>query len=117
MPHVRDVETQLSVTDQHYTLSYITPLFDTQAPTCFIHVPSPGSFLGPRELLESRNISIVCHILGVLVACVPWLLWSRVLCCPAARSWTTHTEPPQPVHTGHQHSQYMTNSITNSAVK
>jgi hypothetical protein len=35
----------------------ITPLFDTQAPTYFdIHVPSSGSFLYPRELLESRNV-------------------------------------------------------------
>jgi hypothetical protein len=89
MPHVPDVETQLSITDQHYVLSYITPLFDTHAPTCFIHVSSPGSFLGPCELLESRNISIVCHILCMLVACVHWLLWFRVLRCPDARSWTT----------------------------
>jgi hypothetical protein len=73
----------LGITDQHYALRYITPLFDTQAPTCFsIHVPSSGSFSCPRELLESRNI---CHILWVLVACVHWLLWFRVLCCPAGR--------------------------------
>jgi hypothetical protein len=76
----------LSVIDQHYALSYITPLFDTQAPTYFgIHVPSSGSFLYPRELLESRNVYVVCHILWMLVACVHWLLWFRVLCCPAKR--------------------------------
>jgi hypothetical protein len=48
----------LSITDQHYALT-ITPLFDTQAPTCFvIHVPSSGSFL-----LEGRNGYVVCHVL------------------------------------------------------
>jgi hypothetical protein len=42
----------------------ITPLFDTQAPTCFgMHVPSSGSFSCPRELLESRNGYVVCHVL------------------------------------------------------
>jgi hypothetical protein len=47
----------MRIIDQHYTLSYITPLFDTQAATCFgIHVPSSGSFSYPRELLESRNV-------------------------------------------------------------
>jgi hypothetical protein len=52
----------LSITDQHYALTYITPLFDTQAPTCFdIHVPFSGIFLCPRELLESRNGYVVCH--------------------------------------------------------
>jgi hypothetical protein len=46
---------------QHYALSYITPLLDTQASTCFgIHVPSSGSFLCLRELLESRNVYVVC---------------------------------------------------------
>jgi hypothetical protein len=51
----------LSIIDQHYALSYITPLFDTQAPTCFgIHVPSSGSFLCPRELIESRNVYVFC---------------------------------------------------------
>jgi hypothetical protein len=49
-------------TMQHYALSYITPLFDTQAPTCFgIYVPSSGSFVCPRELLESRNGNVVCQ--------------------------------------------------------
>jgi hypothetical protein len=44
----------ISITDQHYAL-IITPLFNTQAPTCFgIHVPSSGSFLCPYELLEGR---------------------------------------------------------------
>jgi hypothetical protein len=39
----------LSIIDQHYALSYITPLFDTQAPTCFgIHMPTSGSFSCPR---------------------------------------------------------------------
>jgi hypothetical protein len=53
---------KLSVIEQHYAI--ITPLFDTQAPTCFgINVPSSGSFLFPRELLESRNGYVVCHIL------------------------------------------------------
>jgi hypothetical protein len=62
---------RLSIIDQHYALSYVTPLFDTLAPTCFgIHVPSSGSFSCPRELLENRNVSVVCHILLVLVACV-----------------------------------------------
>jgi hypothetical protein len=50
----------LGITDQHYVL-IITPLFDTQAPTCFgIHVPSSGSFLYPYELLEGRNGYVVC---------------------------------------------------------
>jgi hypothetical protein len=53
----------LSIIDQHYAL-IITPLFDTQAPTCFgIDVPSSGSFLCPYELLEGRNGYIVCHVL------------------------------------------------------
>jgi hypothetical protein len=54
---------RLSIIDQHYAL-IITPLFDTQAPTCFsIHVPSSGSFLRPYELLEGRNSYVVCHVL------------------------------------------------------
>jgi hypothetical protein len=54
----------MSITDQHYALSYIILLFVTQAPTCFgIHVPFSGSFSCPCELLESRNIYVVCHIL------------------------------------------------------
>jgi hypothetical protein len=43
----------LSVTDSHYAL-IITPLFDTQTPTCFgIHVTSSGRFLCPYELTEA----------------------------------------------------------------
>jgi hypothetical protein len=73
----------LSVTDQHYAL-IITPLFDTQAPTCFgFHVPSSGSFLCPYELPEGRIGYAVCHVLWMLDACVHWLLWFCVLCCPA----------------------------------
>jgi hypothetical protein len=53
----------LSIIDQHYAL-IITPLFDTQAPTCFgIHVPYSGSFLCPYELLEGRICCVVCHVL------------------------------------------------------
>jgi hypothetical protein len=60
--------------DQHYAL-IITPLFDTQAPTCFgNHVPSSGSFLCPYALPEGRNGYVVCQVLGMLVACVHWLL-------------------------------------------
>jgi hypothetical protein len=56
--------TVLSIIDQHYTLSYITSLFDTQAPTCFgIHVPSSGIFLCPHELLEIGNVYVVCSVL------------------------------------------------------
>jgi hypothetical protein len=55
----------LSIIDQHYALSYITPLFDTQAPTCFdIHVPSPGSFSSPRELL----VVVPCVMLSIRCA-------------------------------------------------
>jgi hypothetical protein len=62
---------RLSIIDPHYALSYITTLFDTQAPSCLgIHVPSSGTFSCPRELLESRNVYVVCHILWMLVACV-----------------------------------------------
>jgi hypothetical protein len=76
----------LSITDQHYAPSYITPLFDKQAATCFgTYVLSSGSFSFLRELLESRNVYVVCHILWVLLACVHWLLWFRVLRCPAER--------------------------------
>jgi hypothetical protein len=61
--------------EQHYALSYIISLFDTQASTSFgIHVPYLGSFLCPRELLERRN-AYVSHVLWMLVACVHWLLW------------------------------------------
>jgi hypothetical protein len=46
---------EVSVTGQHYAL-IITPLFDTQAHTCFgIHVLSSGKFLCPYELLEARK--------------------------------------------------------------
>jgi hypothetical protein len=66
----------LSITDQHYALT-ITPLCDTQAPTCFgIHVQSSGSFLCPYELLEGRNGYVVCHVLWMLVACVHALNWT-----------------------------------------
>jgi hypothetical protein len=83
---------------EDYTLSYITPLFDIRAPTYFgIHVPSSGSFLCPRELLESRNVCclsctvnvgglcapVVVVLCVMLSSCVHWLLWFRVLCCPA----------------------------------
>jgi hypothetical protein len=55
---------RLSIIYQHYALSYITALFDTQVPTCFgIHVPSSANFLSPRELRESRNVYVVCHVL------------------------------------------------------
>jgi hypothetical protein len=50
---------RLGITDQHYAL-ITTPLFITQAPTCFgIHVPSSGSFLYPYELLERQNGYVV----------------------------------------------------------
>jgi hypothetical protein len=74
----------LSVIDQQYAPSSLTPLFYMQAPTHFsTHVPSSGSFSCPCELPESRNVYVVFHILWVLVACVHWLLWLHVLCCPA----------------------------------
>jgi hypothetical protein len=64
----------LSIIDQHYAL-IITPLIDTQAPTCFgIHVPSSGSFLCTYELFEGRIGYVVCRVLWMLVACVHWLL-------------------------------------------
>jgi hypothetical protein len=53
----------LSIIDHHYAL-IISPLFDTQALTCFgIRVPSSGSFLCPYKLLEGRNGYVVCHVL------------------------------------------------------
>jgi hypothetical protein len=65
--------TVLSIIDQHYALSYITSLFDTQAPTYFgIHMPSSESFLCPHELLEIGNVYVVCSVLWMLVACVHW---------------------------------------------
>jgi hypothetical protein len=71
----------MSINDQHYVL-IITPLFDTQAPTCFgIHVPPSGSFLCPYELLESRNVYAVCHVLNMLLACAHWLLCAPVVDC------------------------------------
>jgi hypothetical protein len=49
----------LIIIDQHYAM-IITPLFDTQASTCFgIHVPSSGCFLCPYELREGRNGYVV----------------------------------------------------------
>jgi hypothetical protein len=46
----------LSIYNQHYALDYITSLFNTQAPTCFgSSLPSSGSFLDTRELLEKQN--------------------------------------------------------------
>jgi hypothetical protein len=54
---------EVSIIDQHYAL-IITPLFDTQASTCFgTHVPSSGSFLCPYELPEGKNGYVVCHVL------------------------------------------------------
>jgi hypothetical protein len=51
----------LSTIDQHCAL-IITPLFDTQAATCFgIHEPSSGSFLRPYKLHEARNGYVVRH--------------------------------------------------------
>jgi hypothetical protein len=74
----------LSIINQHYVLSYITPLFDTQAPTYFgIHVPTSGSFSCPRELLESRNVYVISHIrtvraggLCALIVVVPYVMLS-----------------------------------------
>jgi hypothetical protein len=45
----------MGVIDQHYAL-IITPLFITQAPTCFgIHMPSSGSVLFAYELLKRQK--------------------------------------------------------------
>jgi hypothetical protein len=49
-----------------------TPLFNTQAPTCFDgSPPSSGSFLDPSELLEMQIKYVVYHIMCDYVACVP----------------------------------------------
>jgi hypothetical protein len=70
--NVRTVYCLMSIIDQQYALSYITPLFDTQAPTCFgIYVPSSGNFSGPRELLESRNVCCLSYTMSVNVLCAP----------------------------------------------
>jgi hypothetical protein len=46
---------KLSIIDQHFALSYITFLFDTQAPTRFgIHVSSSGSFVCLCEFLKEE---------------------------------------------------------------
>jgi hypothetical protein len=73
----------LSINDQHYALSYITPLFDMQTPTCFgIHVPSSGSFSCPRELRESRKrlccLSYTVSVVGLFaqVVVVPYVMLS-----------------------------------------
>jgi N-dimethylarginine dimethylaminohydrolase len=60
---IKHLNERLSVIDQHYVL-IVSPLFDTQAATCFgSHVPCSGSFLCPYELLEGRNGYVVCHVL------------------------------------------------------
>jgi hypothetical protein len=52
-----------SINNQHYTLDYITSLFNMQARTCFgSRVPSSGSFLDPCELLEKQNNCVVYHM-------------------------------------------------------
>jgi hypothetical protein len=53
----------LCIIDQHYAL-IITPLFITQAPTCFgINMPSSGSVLYPYELLERQKWLCCSHVL------------------------------------------------------
>jgi hypothetical protein len=57
----------LSVTAQHCAL-IITPLFDTQAPTCFgTHMPSSGSFLCPYWLLKAEMVMLF------VIYCECWL--------------------------------------------
>jgi hypothetical protein len=74
-----EITGSLNISDQHYAL-ITTPLFITQAPTCFgIHVPSSGSFLCPYELLERQkwlcclsctvNVGGLCALV-VVVSCV-----------------------------------------------
>jgi hypothetical protein len=47
---------RLSINHQHYSLDYITSLFNMQAPTSFgSGLPSSGSFLDPCELLEKAE--------------------------------------------------------------
>jgi hypothetical protein len=47
---------RLSINNKHYTLDYITSLFNMQVPTSFgSNLPSSGSFLDPCELLEKQN--------------------------------------------------------------
>jgi hypothetical protein len=56
----------LSIIHQHYAL-IITPLFNTQAPTCFgIHRPSSGRFLCPYELVEWQKWLCCSHFLLVV---------------------------------------------------
>jgi hypothetical protein len=50
--------------DKILLTSVITPLFITQAPTCFgIHMPSSGSVLYPYELLERQKLLCCSHVL------------------------------------------------------
>jgi hypothetical protein len=69
--------------DQHYAL-IITPLFDTQAPTCFgIHMPSSGSVLYPSELLEGVNGYVVVMYRGCWwPVCTGVVVW-----CATLSSW------------------------------
>jgi hypothetical protein len=68
----------------------------------------------------------------MLSSCVHWLLWFRVLCCPAvctgccgsvcyvvqlSRCAQLDNITQQPEHTAQQHSQYLANNITISAFK
>jgi hypothetical protein len=75
----------LDIIDQHYAL-IITPLFITQAPTCFgIYVPSSGSVLYLYELLwraemvvlqsGTVNIGDLCAP-DVVVSCVTLSSWA-----------------------------------------
>jgi hypothetical protein len=44
-----------SINNQQYTLNYMTPLFNIEAPTCVgTSLPSSGSFLDPSELFEMQ---------------------------------------------------------------
>jgi hypothetical protein len=68
----------LGIIDQHFEL-IITPIFITQAATCFgIHMPSSGSVLYPYELLERQkwlslswtvNVGGLCALV-VVVLCI-----------------------------------------------
>jgi hypothetical protein len=50
----------MSIIDQHYALSYITPLFDTQAPTCFgIHVPFLLTLLSVSSCFQFHIVLVV----------------------------------------------------------
>jgi hypothetical protein len=93
----------LGITDQHCAL-IVTPLFITQAATCFgIHMPSSGSVLYPCELLEGRNGYVV------VMYCKCW--WAVCTGCSFVRYYNNQrTQPTNIYSTWIQHNRFCLSS-------